>query len=67
MTGSLLNDVTTRGQVVYRKDMRDVRYPEEKDFVELGLHCRLAAPLFAGPRTVGMISLVRERAGLVHG
>jgi signal transduction histidine kinase len=61
VAGSLLHDVTTRGQVVYRKDMRDVRYPEEQDFVELGLHCRLAAPLFAGPRTVGMLSLVREQ------
>ena len=48
MTGSLLQDVTTRGQVIYREDMRDVRYPEEEDFVELGLRCRLAAPLFAG-------------------
>jgi signal transduction histidine kinase len=61
VAGSLLHDVTTRGQVVYREDMRDVRYPEEQDFVELGLHCRLAAPLFAGPRTVGMLSLVREQ------
>jgi len=61
VTGSLLHDVATRGQVVYRKDMRDVRYPEEKDFVELGLHCRVAAPLFVGPRTVGMLSLVREQ------
>jgi signal transduction histidine kinase len=61
VTGSLLDDVTKRGQVIYREDMRDVRYPEENDFVELGLRCRLAAPLFAGPRTVGMISLVREQ------
>ena len=61
VTGSLLHDVTTRGQVIYREEMSDVRYPEEQDFVELGLHCRLAAPLFAGPRTVGMISLVREQ------
>ena len=61
VTGSLLQDVTARGQVIYREDMRDVRYPEENDFVELGLRCRLAAPLFAGPRTVGMISLVREQ------
>jgi signal transduction histidine kinase len=57
--GSLLHEVTTRGRVVYRKDMTDTKYPEEADFVALGLRCRLAAPLFVGPRSVGMISLVR--------
>jgi signal transduction histidine kinase len=57
--GSLLHEVTTRGRVVYRKDMIDTKYPEEADFVALGLRCRLAAPLFVGPRSVGMISLVR--------
>src|SRR5262245_7290636 len=59
--GSLLHELTRTGQVVYREDMRDVRYPEEREFVELGLNCRLAAPLVVGPRTVGMISLVREQ------
>jgi signal transduction histidine kinase len=57
--GSLLFEVTRLGQIVYRKDMIDQRYPEEADFVELGLRCRLAAPLFVGPKSVGMISLVR--------
>jgi signal transduction histidine kinase len=59
LVGSVLNEVTTRGRVVYRKDMSNVKYPEEADFVALGLRCRLAAPLFVGPRSVGMISLVR--------
>jgi signal transduction histidine kinase len=58
---SLLDEVTNRGQTVYREDMDDLRYPEEQEFVELGLRCRLAAPLFVGPRSVGMISLVREQ------
>jgi signal transduction histidine kinase len=61
VSGSLLHDVTKRARVVYREDMRDMKYLEEKDFVELGLHCRLAAPLIVGPRSVGMISLVREQ------
>jgi signal transduction histidine kinase len=60
VAGSLLDEVTNRGQTVYREDMGDLRYPEEEDFVELGLRCRLAAPLFVGPRSVGMISLVRR-------
>ena len=59
VAGSLMHDVTTRGQVVYREDMSDTRYPEEEDFVALGLRCRLVAPLIVGPRSVGMISLVR--------
>ena len=59
-SGSLLADIANRGQTVYREDMTDLRYPEENDFVELGLRCRLAAPLFVGPRSVGMISLVRK-------
>ena len=61
VAGSLLQDVTTRGRLIYREDMRDMRYPEEEEFVELGLCCRLAAPLIVGPRSVGMLSLVRER------
>jgi len=61
VAGSLLQEVTTRGQLVYREDMSEVRYPEEEDFVGLGLRCRLAAPLIVGPRSVGMISLVREQ------
>ena len=61
VAGSLLSEVTNRGQVVYREDMSDVRYPEEQEFVALGLGCRLAAPLIVGPRSVGMISLVREQ------
>ncbi len=47
------------GQIVYRPDMDDQRYPEEAVFVSLGLRCRLAAPLLLGGRSMGMISLVR--------
>jgi signal transduction histidine kinase len=42
--------------------MNDRRYPEEDEFVDLGLCCRIAAPLFQGPRAIGMISLVRREA-----
>jgi signal transduction histidine kinase len=59
VAGSLLHELTDNGQVVYRKDMNDQEYPEEAEFVQLGLRCRLAAPLFVGARPVGMISLVR--------
>ena len=35
-------------------------YPEEDEFLALGLHCRLATPLLQGARSIGMLSLVRR-------
>ena len=57
--GSVL-DLVLRGQLVYREDMADRRYSEEADLLELGLRCRLAAPLLLGPRAIGMLSVVRR-------
>jgi signal transduction histidine kinase len=58
---TLLADVVRSGQPAYRADMNDTRYPEEREFIELGLHCRIAAPLLQGPQAFGMISLVRRK------
>jgi len=60
VTGSLLQDVLG-GETVYREDMADERYPEERELLELGLRSRVAAPLLAGARAFGMISVVREQ------
>jgi signal transduction histidine kinase len=57
---TLLEEVLRSGQPAYRKDMNDTRYPEEREFIELGLHCRIAAPLLHGAQAFGMISLVRR-------
>jgi signal transduction histidine kinase len=59
VAGSLLGEVIAKGRVVYRPDMDDPHYPEEAALVELGLRCRLAAPLLMAGRSMGMISLVR--------
>jgi signal transduction histidine kinase len=59
---TLLAEVVRTGQPQYREDMTDARYAEEREFLELGLHARLAAPLLQAARTVGMISLVRREA-----
>jgi signal transduction histidine kinase len=59
---TLLAEVLQTGQPMYREDMSEGRYPEEREFLDLGLRCRIAAPLLQGPRTVGMISLVRREA-----
>jgi signal transduction histidine kinase len=57
---TLLAEVLRSGQPAYREDMNDTRYPEEREFIELGLHCRIAAPLLQGAQAFGMISLVRR-------
>jgi signal transduction histidine kinase len=59
---TLLAEILRTGQPTYREDMTDTRYSEEREFLELGLRCRIAAPLLQGPRAVGMISLVRREA-----
>jgi K+-sensing histidine kinase KdpD len=57
--GSILERVL-QGHVVYREDISDRLYAEEDELLELGLHCRLAAPLLLGPRAIGMLSVVRR-------
>ena len=59
VAGSVLEEVLELAQPVYRADMNDARYPEEKEFRDLGLRCRLAAPLLVGARAIGMVSIVR--------
>jgi signal transduction histidine kinase len=58
--GSMLERIRATGQPVYRMDMADQDHPEENQFLELGLRCRIAAPLLAGAETIGMLSLVRK-------
>jgi signal transduction histidine kinase len=57
---SLISDVVARGQTVYRRDMSHPLYVEEDMLLALGLRSRVAAPLLAGARTIGLISLSRS-------
>src|SRR5260221_227807 len=57
---SLISDVVARGQTVYRRDMTKPEYVEEEQLFNLGLRSRVAAPLLAGARTIGLISLSRR-------
>jgi signal transduction histidine kinase len=59
--GSVLDDALA-GQLVYREDMEDLRYPEEREFIRLGLRSRVVAPLAVGARPIGMISFMRNEA-----
>jgi signal transduction histidine kinase len=58
--GSLLEEVLRTNQAAYRRDMGGAGYPEEEEFLELGLRCRLGTPLLLGTRALGMLSLVRR-------
>jgi signal transduction histidine kinase len=58
--GTLLEELLRTNQTVYRRDMEGADFPEEEEFLELGLRCRLAAPLLQGARSIGMLSLVRR-------
>ncbi len=58
--GSLLEEVLRTSQAAYRRDMSWAEYPEEEEFIALGLRCRLATPLLLGARSIGMLSLVRR-------
>jgi K+-sensing histidine kinase KdpD len=61
MENNLLAEVVGRGQTVVRSDMAaDPRYAEEAQLVALGVRTRIAAPLLAGARTIGLISVGRS-------
>jgi signal transduction histidine kinase len=56
--GSVLEEVLD-GKLVYRSTLEPPRYPEEEHLLSIGLHSRVLAPLQVGPRTIGMLGLVR--------
>ena len=58
--GTLLEEVLRTNQSVYRRDMGEPDFPEEEEFLALGLRCRLATPLLQGTRAIGMLGLVRK-------
>lgn len=60
LEGTLIAEIVGNGQTVVREDMRDGRYLEEPRLVAAGMCARLAAPLFAGSRPIGILSLLRK-------
>jgi signal transduction histidine kinase len=60
ISGSLLERVL-EGKVVVRGDLTAREYPADEQLVALGLRSELATPLLLGARTIGMLSLSRER------
>jgi signal transduction histidine kinase len=58
--GSLLERVLD-GKVVVRHDISNREYPADELLLALGLRSELVTPLLLGARTIGMLSLSRER------
>jgi signal transduction histidine kinase len=58
--GSLLERVLD-GKVVVRGDLTDREYPADEHLLALGLRSELVTPLLLGARTIGMLSLSRDR------
>jgi K+-sensing histidine kinase KdpD len=60
--GSIVESVLT-GETVVRGDMdSNPRYPEERDLAAAGLRSRVVAPLNAGGRILGIVSVSRQQA-----
>ncbi|HET8556546.1 MAG TPA: ATP-binding protein [Gaiellaceae bacterium] len=49
------------GHIVVRRDLAGREYPEDDLLLALGLRSELVAPLLLGARTIGMLTLSRDR------
>ncbi|HJU37832.1 MAG TPA: ATP-binding protein [Gaiellaceae bacterium] len=58
--GSLLERVL-EGKIVVRRDITAKEYPADEQLLALGLRSELVTPLLLGARTIGMLSLSREK------
>jgi signal transduction histidine kinase len=58
--GSLLERVL-EGRIVVRRDLTEREYRADEQLLALGLRSELVAPLLLGARTIGMLSLSRDR------
>jgi signal transduction histidine kinase len=58
--GSLLERILD-GRIVVRRDLTEREYPADEQLLKLGLRSELVTPLLLGARTIGMLSLSRDR------
>jgi signal transduction histidine kinase len=58
--GSLLERILD-GKLLVRRDLAEREYPADEQLLALGLRSELVAPLLLGARTIGMLSLSRDR------
>jgi signal transduction histidine kinase len=60
IAGSVLERVLD-GHFMVRRDLAEREFPEDQLLYDLGLRSELVSPLLLGARTIGMLSLSRER------
>jgi signal transduction histidine kinase len=60
---SILVEVIEEGRTIYREDIQELRYEEERGLLELGLRARVLAPLQLGTRAIGALALSRREPG----
>jgi len=60
LEGTILEELLAASSPIYRPRLEAERFPEEHEFLELGLGSRVAAPLLAGAKVAGMLSLLRR-------
>jgi signal transduction histidine kinase len=58
--GSVLERVLD-GHLVVRRDLEEREFPEDEMLLALGLRSELVSPLLLGARTIGMLTLSRDR------
>jgi len=58
--GSVLGRVLD-GHIVVRRDLEEREFPEDELLLALGLRSELVSPLLLGARTIGMLTLSRDR------
>ena len=63
--GSLLERVL-EGKIVVRRDLDERDSPADEQLLALGLRSELVTPLLLGARTIGMLSLSRDRSRRVQ-
>jgi signal transduction histidine kinase len=56
-------EAVLEGRLLHRADIDPPQYPEEQELLAAGLRARVLAPLQVGPRTIGMLGIVRAQPG----
>ncbi len=59
LDNNLLAEIVEQGQTVYRRDMTEPQYEEERTLLEVGVRCRVVAPLLLGTKAIGILSISR--------
>jgi two-component system sensor histidine kinase KdpD len=57
---NILGEVLAAGQTIYRDDMSEPQYDEERELERVGIRSRVVAPLLVGATPIGLLSVGRS-------